>query len=99
MSLPLRLHVEAQADVRSARKWYEQQRRGLGKSFDDCLSEMLTRIRQSPQLFARTYEDVRSVKIRRFPYVVHYRILPNRIQVLAVVHARRDSSVWLDRLN
>jgi plasmid stabilization system protein ParE len=97
VSLPVGLRPEAQADVQAARDWYEQQRAGLGSDFTDAVDEVLTRIAAFPGLYAVVWRDVRRAKIRRFPYVVYYRVLADRSEVLAVLHSSRDPRVWQGR--
>lgn len=50
-----------------------------------------------PELYAPTFQSVRPAKLRRFPYVVYYRVLPDRIEVLAILHGSRDPRVWQGR--
>ena len=97
MSLPLVLRPEAQADVIAARDWYEQQRPGLGDQFVDALDELLDRITAVPELHPVVLNGVRRVKVRRFPYLVYYRALPDRTEVIAVLHGSRDPGVWQGR--
>ncbi len=97
MSLPVVLRPEAQADLQEARTWYEQQRPGLGDAFVEAADEMFMRIREMPELHAVVLRDVRRGKLRRFPYVAYYRVLTNRIEVLAILHGSRDPKVWKDR--
>ncbi|HYT89345.1 MAG TPA: type II toxin-antitoxin system RelE/ParE family toxin, partial [Gemmataceae bacterium] len=93
MSLPVILRPEAAQDVASAENWYEQQA-GLGQAFLDRLSEALDRIAATPEMYAVVWQEVRPCPLKRFPYVVYYRILADRIEVLAVLHGSRDPSVW-----
>ncbi|MCI0461367.1 MAG: type II toxin-antitoxin system RelE/ParE family toxin [Gemmataceae bacterium] len=88
MSLPVLLRPEAEQDVESARDWYEQQQAGLGQAFLDRLSEALDGI---------VWQDVRACRLSRFPFVVYYRVLADRIEVLAVLHGSRDPAVWQGR--
>lgn len=39
--------------------------------------------------------DLRALQLRRFPYLVFYRHLENRIDVWRVLHAKRDIPAWL----
>ena len=41
--------------------------------------------------------DIREGALTRFPYVVYYRVLADRIRVLAVYHTSRDPSGWQSR--
>jgi hypothetical protein len=42
-------------------------------------------------------QDVRAVRLRRFPFVVYYVVLADRAEVLAVMHGSRDESAWQSR--
>ena len=37
-------------------------------------------------------------KVKRFTYVVYYRILKDRFEVLAIVHGNRNDSSWKSRV-
>ncbi len=37
--------------------------------------------------------------VSQFPYVIYFRDLPQRIQVLAVLHTSRDPDVWRSRIS
>lgn len=98
MSLPVILRPEAEDDVISAHDWYEQRKDGLGQAFLARLSTVLDRIGASPALHAIVWEDVRSSRLRQFPFIVYYRVLADQIEVLAVLHGSRDPAVWRSRL-
>ena len=91
MSLPVVYRVVAQDDVDAAYNWYEQQRAGLGDRFLDALHQRANSIGANPELYAVLYLDVRAAPLRRFPYVVYYRIETDRVVVIAVRHGRRPS--------
>jgi plasmid stabilization system protein ParE len=97
MSLPVILRPEAEQDVEAARDWYEQQHAGLGQDFLDRVAEVLSRLGAMPELYPVVWQDVRSGRLRRFPFVVYYRVLADRVEVLAVLHGSRDPSVWQGR--
>ena len=97
MNLPRVIRPEAENDLLAARDWYDQQRSGLGDEFSAKVAVNLERLAELPQLCQVVWEDVRASRLRRFPYVVYYRVLSDRIEVLAVLHGRRDSSAWKAR--
>ena len=97
MTLPVILRDEAAADVASASHWYDRQRSGLGDQFLDSLNQLLNDIEAAPLAYAASYREVRRAKLRRFPYIVYYRVLDDRIEVLGVLHGSRDPRVWQRR--
>jgi toxin ParE1/3/4 len=96
--MPIILSVEARADFNSALAWYEQQRAGLGGSFAERLQGALNHIAERPGLYAPIAENVRWARVRTFPYLIYYRVEPDRIVVLAIVHGSRDPEIWHGRL-
>jgi plasmid stabilization system protein ParE len=94
MSFVLIFRPEVREELDEAYHWYETQQAGLGDNFLDCIDEMLNRIRQMPELYAIVHRDVRRAVVRRFPYAIYYRIVFDRVIVLAVLHGRGDSKAW-----
>ncbi len=97
MSLPVAVRPDAQVDLRNARDWYDRQRPGLGDAFAVAVEKFLARIEALPELYAVTIHDVRQGKVKKFPYVVYYRVLADRIEVIAVLHGGRNPQAWQDR--
>lgn len=97
MSLPVILRPEAEQDVEGAAAWYDAQRIGLGQDFLDRLDDALKQIGTMPELYAPAWQDIRPCPLKRFPFVVYYRVLVDRVDVLAVLHGSRDPSVWQSR--
>jgi plasmid stabilization system protein ParE len=97
MSLPVILRPEAEADVEDIFKQLEQTRAGLGKKFMARLREVLERIEAFPELYGVVWQDMRAARLKRFRYVVYYAAFANRVEVLAVLHGARHSSIWKSR--
>jgi plasmid stabilization system protein ParE len=97
MSLPVVVRPEASRDAEEARDYFKTQRPGLGQAFLDRLNEALARIGAMPELYGIVGWNVRAARLRRFTYVVYYRIHDDRIEVLAVIHGSRDASLWQGR--
>jgi len=97
MTLPLILRPEAVHDLIVAHEWYEEQKVTLGADFLAQASAIFDRIRAFPEMYGIIWQDVRSCSLRRFPYVVYYRVLAERIEVLAVLHGSLNPVLWQTR--
>ena len=97
MSLPVILRHEAEVDIRAARDQLEAVRVGLGNQVLARLREVLVRIEKMPELHGKVWEDVRAARLKQFRYIVYFVVLADRVEVLAVLHSARDSSVWQSR--
>ena len=97
MKFALRYRPEVVADLDAGRSWYEERCAGLGAaSVVECV-EALGRIQQNPEWVGIDAFGVRSHRIRRFPYVIHYRIEGETIVVFAIMFGGRDPSAWQGR--
>ena len=96
MSLPVVLAQEAETDFDAAADWHEE-KAGLGAKFTAHVREALHRIGQLPELHAILHRDIRRTKVQKFPYNIYFRVRADRIEVIAVLHGRRDPSVWKSR--
>ncbi len=70
---------------------YEGKRAGLGEEFRAVIEQLFRRIADNPELFPQVRGEVRrAVVIRRFPFVIHFLVEPERIVILSVFHTSRD---------
>lgn len=99
MSLPLVFHDKVDSDLRSSYRWYERQRSGLGEELLGEIRKCLDRIERDPESLPVASAEARFGLVQRFPFVVYFRVLTDRVEVLAIVHGRRKSQVWRSRLN
>ncbi|BBL70261.1 type II toxin-antitoxin system RelE/ParE family toxin [Methylogaea oryzae] len=91
------IRPEAEADLADAQAWYEAQRKGLAAEFLLSVEEALERIGRIPSMYSATYRDIRRVLLRRFPYVIYYRIVRDDVVIVAVLHTARNPRLWKSR--
>jgi plasmid stabilization system protein ParE len=99
MNLPLAYHPNVEEDIKDAYRWHEEQRASLGQEFLDAIEEVFDSLLHSPRRHGIVYqENVRRALPRRFPYAVLYRVLSDRVEILAVYHSHRDPIGWQARV-
>ncbi len=69
--------------------WYRRKEIGLDRVFVDAVDDAIRRMRQKPGSYAKRRREYRALLLRRFPYVVYFRIVGDEIRVAAVLHQRR----------
>lgn len=97
MSLPLEFHPAVREEIDHPHAWYEQRRLGLGIDFLDEVQRILAEITANPSRHGYANADIREGQLTRFPYAIYYRVLTDRIRVLAVYHTSRDPAGWQSR--
>ncbi len=96
MNLPVIFSPAADREFVEAAAWYEE-KTGRGEEFIDRVQDVLDRIGRMPELHAMVYRDIRRARVQRFPYGVLYRVLADRVEVIAVFHSKRDPRNWRSR--
>jgi plasmid stabilization system protein ParE len=94
--------LEAQLEVTQAAIWYDTQRLGLGDEFLDEFQQAVARIESAPFEHGRLEEfvgahDVRRCLLKRFPYLIIFRVASDELLIVAVAHARREPFYWAMR--
>lgn len=90
MSYGVYVRGAAERDVASAQRWYEEQRRGLAAEFHAEFTATVDRLAETPLIYPELYRGVRRAVLRRFPYLVWYRIQDLTVTVLACTHGKID---------
>ena len=93
----VRWHPAAQEEATAAAQFYWERQPGLEQRFLDILEDALHRILRRPQLYPKVADNIHKCKLPRFPYGVMYRTKPDTIEVLAVMHLRREPGYWKQR--
>ena len=88
----------ARQEVAAAQDWYEREVAGLGLRFRQALDAQVLGISANPFQFPLRLQDVRSAKLRGFPYSVFFRVTEDQIAIIACFHASRDPMVWTERV-
>ena len=98
MSLPLIVLDCARDDLEQAIARYEQRVPGLGESLYWHVEETLDYIESNPRSYQVDFGIIRRAPTHRFPFSVYYRVLPDLVEVLAILHCRTDPSTVRSQL-
>ncbi|MCC6358751.1 MAG: type II toxin-antitoxin system RelE/ParE family toxin [Phycisphaerales bacterium] len=90
MTLHVSVAPAAAFDIADATTAYEATRPGLGREFLHELRRARVQIERFPAGSQQVLPGVRRCLIRRFPFGVFYRPLPDRIEIVAVLPTQAD---------
>ncbi len=100
MIYPLIILLNAEIDIEDGYSWYESQQVGLGARFLRRLEEALERLRANPYLNAARRKRIRIATIKRFPFLIVYRMESRRVVVVyALIHTKRGPEFWKHKLS
>jgi len=64
----------ANANILKAYEYYENAQKDLGDYFLASMENCIIHIDSNPEIYKAIYKDFRQAKVKRFPYVVIFRI-------------------------
>lgn len=82
---------ELEEDAVAGYAWYEEKSPGLGQEFMRLFYACSMEISRNPFLSAQIHNDFRRRLLRRFPYVVYYRIEGDCVIIAGLFHCARDT--------
>jgi plasmid stabilization system protein ParE len=94
---PVTIHLGAADELRAAAEHFNEQKAGLRLRFVDAVANSVQRIQTHPELYRTVGFGCRKCRVPRFQYGLIYREASNEIQVIAVMHLKREPSYWQRR--
>src|SRR5690348_7894247 len=91
------IHPHAVTEARQAYRWYLRRSRSAARRFQAALEAALMQIAQSPDRWPTYLLGTHYRLLRRFPFILVYRQVAGRLQVVAVAHAKRRPGYWKRR--
>ena len=90
-------HADARLEADTAADFYNNQQPGLAQRFFDELDDALRRIKRHPEGYRQVEGNIRKCRVRHFPFGVIYRVQPDIVEIIAVMHLRRLPGYWKRR--
>lgn len=90
MKRKLLIRRKAQAEIRSAAKWYDKRRAGLGDELLAEVGQTLAIITRRPEMFPVVYLSARRALLDRFPYAVYFVTTDKLVAIVAFLHGHQD---------
>jgi toxin ParE1/3/4 len=90
-------HPQALEELIEAAQFYESRCEGLGDKFLDSIEAGLNFIQENPLVFPADKRGRRKYIIKKFPYLLIYRVREESIFILAVAHGKRKPGYWKSR--
>ena len=97
MTWRLSVEPEAELDIEVADEWHETERRGLGIAFLDAVRAALAAVEREPRIYGELMPGLRRAKLRRFQYLLYFRVQREDVIVIACLDGRRDPLLWQAR--
>ena len=90
-------HRAARAEARRGKYWFADRDPASPETFQDSLDAAVAQLERFPESGEPHVEGTRRLVLQTVPYVLIYRVLPDRVRVIAVAHTRQRPGYWNDR--
>ncbi len=97
MPVEVRLHPDAERELRAAFHWYFDRNLIVAESFKAEAKHAIKAIAESPNRWPRLTEAARQYDFPRFPFTIVYRSSPKFVEIIAVAHQKRRPGYWEKR--
>ena len=79
---------------------YNEIQNGLGKKFFLQINKHFNSIKRNPKAFAIRYDKIRCLYLKKFPYMIHYKVFDELkiVTVKAVFSTHQNPSKWEIRI-
>ena len=93
-----RFHVEALREFEEVVEYYSARSPEAASGFVDAFEAAATFLLENPQVGTRLDCGARRWNLRRFPYALIFRAVDDIVEIVAVMHERREPEYWRNRL-
>jgi len=93
----IEFHPAASDGAEAAKNWYAERSLLASKSFVSELIHAVDQVVEAPEMWAEYEAGTRRYVFPRFPFSLVYRVLENKIQIVAVAHSKREPGYWKSR--
>jgi len=90
-------HPKATEELEASAAWYAERSPNAGRSFCVAIDHALEKIAADPERFVQVDSRHQSCSVINFPFQVVYRYQDERVNVIAIVHAKRRPNYWRAR--
>lgn len=94
---PIEFHSKARQDFDESLRWYAGKSVETAARFIASVDVTLVMIAENSRQFCNSGETHHEWPLKKFPFRVVYRVIDDRILIVAIAHTRRRPSYWRDR--
>ena len=91
------IHADAEAEYEEPLARYRSQSEQAAAKFELALERALQSISMNPHSHPKLDDHHRFCSLRRYPYLVIFRVDGEQIRVVAIAHSRRRPGYWSRR--
>jgi plasmid stabilization system protein ParE len=92
--MAVEFHPAAEEELDAAAAFYEELQENLGEGLLDEVEDTCALISEYPAIGRRVDQFHRNIPLRRFPFMLFYRVDGTLIRIIAIAHKRKRPGYW-----
>jgi plasmid stabilization system protein ParE len=93
----IEIHPLATAEMEKSTRWYAKRSQAASLGFVAAVAEGIGKISATPDRYEKIDRQFRGCSLTSYPFQLVYRFDSERIQVIAIAHAKRRPGYWKRR--
>ncbi len=93
----IELSEKAELDFDNSYLYYAEESEKVAENFYQHINSAFENIAKNPYAFQIVLGAIRRYILKRFPFIVYYRIIEQTIQIIAIFHVSRNPEIWKQR--
>lgn len=90
----VQFHPDSTIELSEAAHFYEEHQEGLGERLLVAVEEAIAFIKKHPIIWHPDEQGRRKHRVKRFPYLIIFKIKNDTIFILAIAHTSRHPGYW-----
>ncbi len=95
----IELSNEAEEDFDNAFNYYLYENERVANNFYHKTNESFITLSKDPFAYQKIYKNIHRFVMKKFPFVIYFRINGFSIRIIAIFHTSRNPQIWEDRAN
>ena len=77
-------------ELKETSSYYESKQKDLGLKFILNWETAMVHLKEAPLLYQKKHKGLRTIKINKFPYLLVFEIIENKIYIFRLTHSKRN---------
>jgi plasmid stabilization system protein ParE len=97
VSVEVRIHLDAERELRAAFLWYLDRNVLVAEAFQSEVAHAIQIVAEDPNRWPKLTKSLRLYVFPRFPFTMVYRTRTKYVEVIAIAHQKRKPEYWRSR--
>jgi plasmid stabilization system protein ParE len=93
----IELSKEAEEDFDNSYYYYAKESQKVADNFLKQVDSSFVQILKNPEGYVLAIVEIRKYVMKKYPFVIYYRVQEAIIQIVAIFHSSRNPEIWKER--